>query len=29
MRTVSHPNVVNLTCFFYNKGDKVRSRVCA
>lgn len=24
MRTVSHPNVVNLICYFYNKGEKVR-----
>ena len=23
MRLVSHPNVVQLTCFFYSKGDKV------
>lgn len=25
MRSVSHPNVVDLRAYFYSKGDKVRS----
>jgi len=26
MRLVSHPNIVHLMCFFYSKGEQVRTK---